>query len=232
VFLDYGLQYAFVIDTLNGRDLKDNVKIMMGATLSTQTNVSAWVDTLTYSYYYGSSGEEVFKDTIHQSTDSKGIIRFPLSFGFGLGFKKGDKWLGVADFAIQNWSSFQVFNQSQNLRNSMRIAAGVQYTPNSRYSSKSLIDGYYKRVQYRIGARYAQTALELKNAQLNEYAVTIGAGLPVGRNFILQNFSMVNIGVEFGQRGTTSNGLIRENFMKVSLGFTINDRWFVKPKID
>jgi len=232
VFLDYGLQYAFVIDTLNGRDLKDNVKIMMGFTLSTQTNVSAWVDTLTYSYYYGSGREEVFVDTIHQSTDSKGTIRFPLSLGFGLGFKKGDKWMGVADFALQNWSSFQVFNQSQNLKNSMRISAGIQYTPNSRYSSKSLIDGYYKRVQYRVGGRYAQTALELKNTQLNEYALTIGAGLPVGRNFILQNFSMVNIGVEFGQRGTTSNGLIRENFMKVSLGFTINDRWFVKPKID
>lgn len=232
VFLDYGLQYAFTIDTLNGRDLKENVKIMIGATFSAQTNVNARVDTLTYSYYYGSGGEEVFKDTIHLSNDSKGKITFPLSFGFGLGFRKGDKWLGVADFAMQNWSSFQTFNQSQNLKNSMRISAGVQYTPNARYSSKGLIDGYYKRIQYRIGGRYAQTALELKNTQLNEYAITIGAGLPAGRNFLLQNFSMVNIGLEFGKRGTTSNGLIQESFMKVSFGFTINDRWFVKPKID
>jgi len=232
VFLDYGLQYAFVIDSLNGRDLKDNVKIMMGATFSAQTNVSAKVDTLTYSYYYGSGGEEVFKDTIRLSNDSKGKVTFPLSFGFGLGFRKGDKWLAVADFAMQNWSSFQTFNQSQNLKNSMRISGGIQYTPNARYSSKSLIEGYYKRIQYRIGGRYAKTALELKNTQLNEFAITIGAGLPTGRNFLLQNFSMVNIGIELGQRGTTSNGLIQENFMKVSLGFTINDRWFVKPKID
>ena len=232
VFMDYGLQYAFTIDSLRGRDLKDNVKIMMGATFSAQTNVNARIDTLTYSYYYGSSGEEVLKDTIHLTTDSKGKITFPLSFGFGLGFRKGDKWLAVADFAIQNWSSYEAFNQSQNLKNSMRISAGVQYTPNSRYSSKSLMDGYYKRIQYRIGGRYAKTALELKNTQLNEYAVTIGAGLPVGRNFLLQNFSMVNVGLELGQRGTTSNGLIQESFMKVSVGFTINDRWFVKPKID
>jgi len=232
VFLDYGLQYAFTIDSMHGRDLKDNVKIMIGATFSAQTNVNARIDTLTYSYYYGSSGDEVLKDTIHLSTDSKGKVTFPLSFGFGLGFRKGDKWLAVADFAIQNWSSYQAFNQSQNLKNSMRISAGVQYTPNAKYVAKNLIEGYYKRVQYRIGGRYAKTALELKNTQLNEYAVTIGAGLPVGRNFLLQNFSMVNIGLEFGQRGTTVNGLIRENFMKVSLGFTINDRWFVKPKID
>jgi hypothetical protein len=232
VFLDYGLQYAFTIDSLHGRDLKDNVKIMMGATFSAQTDVNARLDTLTYSYYYGSSGNEELKDTVNLSADSKGKITFPLSFGFGLGFRKGDKWLAVADFAIQNWSSYRAFNQSQNLKNSMRISAGVQYTPNARYSPKSLIDGYYKRVQYRIGGRYAKTALELKNTQLNEYAVTVGAGLPVGRNFLLQNFSMVNIGLEFGQRGTISNGLIRERFMKVTVGFTINDRWFVKPKID
>lgn len=232
VFLDYGLQYAFTIDSLRGRDLKDNVKIMMGATFSAQTNVNARIDTLTYSYYYGSSGEEVLKDTIHLTTDAKGKMTFPLTFGFGLGFRKGDKWLAVADFAIQNWSSFQAFNQSQNLKNSMRISGGVQYTPNSRYTSKNLVEGYYKRIQYRIGGRYAKTALELKSTQLNEYALTLGAGLPVGRNFLLQNFSMVSIGLELGQRGTTSKGLIRENFMKVTLGFTINDRWFVKPKID
>lgn len=233
VFLDYGMQYAFTIDSLRGRDLKDNVKIMMGATFSAQTDVNAKIDTLTYSYYYGSQGEEVLKDTIHLSMDSKGKITFPLSFGCGIGFRKGDKWLAVADYAIQNWSSYRTFNQSQNLKNSMRISAGVQFTPNAKYISiKGPLDGYYKRIQYRLGGRYAKTALELKNTQLNEYAITIGVGLPAARDFRFQNFSMVNIGLEFGQRGTVSNGLIRENFMKICLGFTINDRWFVKPKID
>jgi hypothetical protein len=43
---------------------------------------------------------------------------------------------------------------------------------------------------------------------------------------------MVNIGLEVGQRGTVTNGLIKEQFFKVTLGFTLNDRWFVKPKFD
>ncbi|HET6225013.1 MAG TPA: hypothetical protein VFF27_01955 [Bacteroidia bacterium] len=232
IFLDYGLQYGFSIDTLHGKRLKDNIKIMVGATFSAQTNVNARLDTLSYSYYYGSSGDEVLKDTIRLSTDSKGKITFPLSFGFGLGFRKGEKWLAVTDFAIQNWSSYRAFNQSQDLKNSMRISAGVQYIPNPRHVPKRQMEGYYKHIQYRIGARYGKTALELKNTQLNEYALTIGAGLPVGKDYRLANFSMVNVGLEFGERGTISNGLIRERFMKVSVGFTINDRWFVKPKID
>jgi hypothetical protein len=74
--------------------------------------------------------------------------------------------------------------------------------------------------------------LELKSSQLTETAVTIGFGFPVGRNYILQNFSMINIGVEAGQRGTINNGLIKESFIKATIGFTINDRWFVKPKYD
>lgn len=233
IYFDYGMQYSFTVDSLKGRDLKENVKFMLGATFSAQTDIKAKVDTLSYSYYYGSSGEEILRDTIKLTNDNKGRVRFPLSFGFGMGFKKGDKWLVTTDVGIQNWSSYQAFNISQGLKNSMRISAGVQYIPNSRQTvSKNVLNGYAKRINYRAGLRFAKTALELKNTQLNEYAVSLGVGLPVGRSYILQNFSMINIGVELGQRGTTSNGLIRESFLKASVGFTINDRWFVKPKID
>jgi hypothetical protein len=233
IYLDYGMQYAFIIDTLRGRDLKENVKWIFGATFTTEANVRAKVDTLTYSYYYGSSGEEILRDTIKQSTDSKGRITFPLSFGFGLGFKKGDRWFFTTDFALQNWSSYQAFNSVQGLKNSMRISAGVQYIPNSKYvASKNSLSGYGKRINYRAGVRYFKTAIELKNTQLKEYAVSLGVGLPVGRNYLLRNFSMINIGLELGQRGTTSNGLIRENFLKASVGFTINDLWFQKARID
>lgn len=232
VYFDYGMQYSFIIDTLNGRDLKENVKLMVGATFTAQTDVHAKVDTLTYNYYYGSSGEEILRDTVKLSNDNKGSITFPLSFGFGLGFKKGTKWLVTADFAMQNWSSYQAFNLGQGLKNSMRISAGIQYVPNAGFVAKKAWEGYAKKINYRAGLRYAKTALELKNTQLNEYALSLGVGLPVGSIYQLQTFSMVNIGLEFGQRGTTTNGLIRENFIKASVGFTINDKWFTKARID
>ena len=233
VYLDYGLQYAFKIHKLHGRVLKDDVKIMMGATFTAQSKVHAKVDTLTYSYYYDGTGAEVLRDTIRLSKDTKGSITLPLSFGFGLGFKKGDKWLATADFEMQDWSSYQAFNQTQGLKNSMRISAGAQYTPNSKYeNSKNPLEGYYKHIQYRAGLRYSETALVLKSNQLKEYAISIGAGFPVGTNYRLLNFSMINVGLEIGQRGTTADGLIKENFIKARIGFTINDKWFTKGKID
>lgn len=228
-YLDYGAQYAFTIDSLKGRDLKENVKIMLGATFAAQTNLNAKIDSLSYSYFVSASGFEVGKDTVVNVEGTKGKISLPLSFGFGIGFKKGERWLIATDFAIQNWSSYQAFNQTRELKNSMRASLGFQYVPDAKALG---LNNYYKRINYRWGFRYYQTAIELKSTQLQEYALSVGVGFPVGRNYILQTFSMVNIGVEFGQRGTTSNGLIQENFMRATLGFTINDRWFVKPKFD
>ncbi len=229
LYLDYGVQQAFLIDSVKGRVLKEKVKIMWGATFAAQTDVKATVDSLSYNYFNSSTGFEVVKDTVVNVQDVKGTVTFPLSFGVGFAFKKGDKWLVSADYAMQNWSSFKAFNQTQGLKNSMRVSLGAQYVPNAKALG---LNNYHKRMHYRAGVRYTQSAIELKNTQLVEYALSVGVGFPVGRNYILQNFSMVNIGVEVGQRGTTSNGLIQEQFLKATVGFTINDRWFVKPKFD
>jgi hypothetical protein len=223
--MDYGAQYAYTIDTLKGRDLKENVKLLLGVTFSTQSNISAKTDSLSYNYIFESGGERVI-DTIQFNQNYKGEIVLPLSFGFGVGFKKGDKWIVGADVAFQNWNTYKAFNQSQGFKNSMRISMGMQLVPNSKS------DNYFKRIHYRCGVRYIETELKVKDIPLTEYAGSFGLGLPVGRNYLLQNFSMVNLGVEFGQRGTTTNGLIRERFFKATVGFTINDRWFARPKFD
>lgn len=241
LYFDYGMQLSYTVDSvrykdskdtcrpIKYRDLKDNVKILFGATFSAQTNIKAKIDSVSYNYYTSSQGYENSLDTIENVENSKGTITFPLSFGFGAGIQKGDRWLVAADFAIQNWSTYQAFNQSAGLKNSMRVSLGAQYVPNSKATGEG---NYVKRMHYRMGVRYAQTALELRNTRLTESAVSVGIGFPVGRNYYLQNFSMVNIGLEIGQRGTVSNGLIKEQFFKATIGFTINDRWFVKPKID
>jgi hypothetical protein len=44
--------------------------------------------------------------------------------------------------------------------------------------------------------------------------------------------SMVNFAVEWGQRGTTDRSLLLENYWNFKLGFTLNDRWFIKRKYD
>jgi hypothetical protein len=229
IYFDYGMQYAHTIDSINGRDLKENVKIIFGANFAAQTDVNAKIDSLGFNYYSSAAGFDIIKDTVNYVEGHKGTITFPMTFGVGIGLKKGTRWMVAADFAMQNWSSFQAFNQTQGLKNSMRVSVGAQFVPNSKSSG---LKTYFRRVHYRIGGRYTQSALELKNSQLTETAVSFGLGFPVAGNYLLKSFSMVNIGVEVGQRGTTNNGLVKEEFLKTTLSFTINDRWFQKTKFD
>jgi hypothetical protein len=44
--------------------------------------------------------------------------------------------------------------------------------------------------------------------------------------------SKIDIGFEFGKQGTTSNGLIEENYFNLSIGLSLSDKWFRKSLID
>jgi hypothetical protein len=84
---------------------------------------------------------------------------------------------------------------------------------------------YFKRIVYRAGIRYEESGLEYQGEDINEFGISFGLGLPAGRVF-----TNANLGVEYFERGTTSNNLIQENFISVFLSFSFNDKWFIKSK--
>ena len=55
--------------------------------------------------------------------------------------------------------------------------------------------------------------------------MTFGIGLPVG-------LSKINLGFEFGKKGTTNQNLIQENYFNFNVGFSLNDLWFRKREIN
>ncbi len=55
--------------------------------------------------------------------------------------------------------------------------------------------------------------------------MTFGLGLPVG-------LSKINLGFEFGKKGTTSQNLIQENYFNLNIGLSLNDLWFRKREIN
>ena len=61
--------------------------------------------------------------------------------------------------------------------------------------------------------------------------MSFGLGLPLGRKL-----SNINIGFEFGEKGSTSNSLIQENYINLRVGLSLNavgrQAWFQKRKID
>ena len=77
--------------------------------------------------------------------------------------------------------------------------------------------------------------------QLNEMAISFGAGIPIRRTFqevntdegrIFKYLALLNLGFEIGQRGTLDNNFIKEKFISARIGITINDKWFIRRKID
>lgn len=164
---------------------------------------------------------ESFKDTIFYQADANGNIVLPGMYGFGFALKKEYRWLFQADYATQLWENFEFLGTETSLRNSQRVTAGLQFQPKTNYRRN-----YFANVQYRVGFKYYKTYLELNETRLNDMSVSFGLG------FNVRQLSRVNLGVELGQRGTTANNLIKENYARVVLGISLNDTWFQRFRYD
>ena len=150
---------------------------------------------------------------------------FPSQLSFGAGISKPKFWGVGAEYTNQQTSNFT--NRSFTIdkvtyQNSSKFKVGGFYIPN--YNS---FGNYFQRVVYRAGARFEQTGLVVDGNDINEFGISFGLGLPVGRLF-----SNMNLGFEVGKRGTTDFGLIQENFFNTYLSFSLNDRWFEKRLYD
>ena len=100
-----------------------------------------------------------------------------------------------------------------------QLSVGGFYIP--KFNS---FTNYFSRIVYRAGVRIEKTGLHINNQSIDELGISFGLGLP------LNGLSSANIGVEFGKRGTLSEGLVEENFVAIRIGLSLNDRWFIKRK--
>ena len=187
-------------------------------TLSPTTNLTSrnteFLSTIPFTPTSGSSKESVI-------ADSKIKIPSKLTFGAGLGEIR--KWFVGFESTFQGSSSYgNIYDTNVTFESARKLTLGGYYTPD--YNSFS---NYYKKVTYRAGLRYENTGLVVNARSINDTALTLGLGLPVGGTV-----SSLNIGMEYGKRGTTNAELIQENYLNISIGLSFSDRWFVKRKFD
>jgi hypothetical protein len=158
-------------------------------------------------------------DTMLSEKDLEQNGKLPAQWAIGVMYQKMGKLRIGAEYEFAGWSKYENEAKPEPLYDSGRIAAGVEYIPDI-----GSYNNYLKRIRYRAGF-YRRTDPRLED--LNQFALTLGAGLPV----ILprQQTSFVNFAFEIGQYNTTN--AIKETFVKISLGFTLNDNtWFFKRK--
>jgi hypothetical protein len=148
--------------------------------------------------------------------DSKLNIPSKLAIGAGLGNRK---WFVGGDLTFSGTGSqLNRFDNYSNVsyENATKVAIGGFIIP--KFDS---YDNYLERITYRGGFKFENTGLVINNTSIKDRSLTLGFGLPISGTF-----SNLNIGTEFGTRGTTNNGLVKENYFSINLGLIFNDKWF------
>lgn len=226
---NYGLQYVFDIDSLGKRNLSENVKIVLGANVSYNKTLNARTDFSSINFFQNNFGYEVNKDTVEISAGVRAVVPVPFTYSAGMVVQKGSRWMIGAEYRIVDWKTNPSDNYAvevDNLDRSGSYMLGAQYFPGAKDEK------YLNKVYYRAGARFTESNFKVNGNTIPEYAMSVGMALPVGMNRHMLKYSLLNVGLELGKRGSISNGMIEERFVRVLIGFTANDRWFIKPKFD
>lgn len=140
----------------------------------------------------------------------------PQTYGAGLGFTWQGKYMLTADYENAAWSNG---NPREYIDQSI-YSFGLERVPQNDLK-------YFERCAYRVGFRYDSGYHTAKGKAIDDMRFSMGVGFPMQKSR-----SMLNVSMELGQKGTTSLGLIRERYAKLTVAFSFHDYWFVKRKID
>ena len=84
-------------------------------------------------------------------------------------------------------------------------------------------------MHYRAGLSYISPNLKINGVDgPRELSASLGVGIPIINSY--NNRSMLNVCAEWVNQSAT--GLIKENTFRINVGFTFNERWFAKFKVE
>ncbi|WP_225872476.1 OmpP1/FadL family transporter [Pedobacter polaris] len=220
VGFSYGAQYDIRLD--------NKTSLVFGYSGSASSKLNSEKSQVVTQYFNDAEGneDEAF-DTLLLVQNAPTNLKLPLVHNFGISLQRDNKWLIGADYRMGKWSGLTIDNVNQGLQDTYGVSVGGQYTPDV-----TAINGYFKRVDYRLGFSYDKSYIQMSNQDVKQTAITLGLGLPLS-TLSRGSFYKMNLTAELGKRGTVSNGLLQEKYINIHLGFTLNDSsWFRRFKFD
>lgn len=236
--LEAGLQYT--------AQLSKHDKLTVGATYSLGHKISsnAVRTTSTVSSSSTTSTDVVLEDA----------FQLPHSFALGVTYYRNNKIRAGIDASLERWSKAyfptadnyeekaggaSAWTRSKNVLNDrLKISGGFEYTPDFQ-SSSSL-----KRIRYKIGGYYSQpyaNANESATTSLKkpkEFGITGGLTIPIRNRNLFYSSPKLNISVSwihtdipYYSNLTSSAETLKENYLRLSIGLTLSERWFYQWKV-
>lgn len=205
---------------------KNNHVLTASVRVNTQGNLVSKNDRTIGSFAVATGGtiEEVDVDLDAQNLRNT-EFKIPTATTIGLGYGKDRSWFLGAEYSFQGLSDFE--NPFLGVDNMVYEDASTYALGGFIIPESGSFTSYFKRITYRAGLRWERTGMLVNDVDINNFGITFGLGLPMGRNF-----SNVNIGFELGRRGTTRANLVEESYLKINVGLSLNDLWFQKRKIN
>lgn len=209
--------------------LRNKINLYTGVSFTLNSDLSTKGTEKLYSLS-SISGQELVRDELF-NRPVNGDITIPTKSVFGFGLGKENKWyVGInQEFqsALSTDSSLISDQDDYKYDESNKLSIGGYYIPKI-----NSLSNYWNRVTYRAGLRFENTGLLIQTAtdftEIKDFGINVGLGLPLPRQL-----SNVNIGFEYGEKGTSNNNLVKEKYFNLRLSLSLNSlKWFNKRRID
>lgn len=222
-YWDAGMMYQLI---LNKSEVDDKNTITepriltIGVTGKSNTGLNLTSDVSEVNVLVASAFN-ILIDTVNVATGVKGLGTLPGEFAVGMTYSHENKYAIGFDFKRTFWSNYRNDANPEVLDNTTRFAIGGHFKPN--YKS---INSFLERITYRAGIYIEEDPRTINGQSIDNVGLTLGFGLPFSWQ---RKFSHLNLGLNIGRR--TLDNVLKENFIKINLGFTFNDNeWFIKRK--
>ena len=139
-------------------------------------------------------------------------MKIPQKYGVGISVKKDNKFRAGFDYEWKNWSNINFSNPNLDTKNSNRFSIGVEYSPGQR-------DNSFRNLFYRLGVNYKNSYLEIDRTQINSMGINFGVGVAYS------HANTFNFSIEYGEEGTLSKGLIKNNYLVFYFNFSLHEFW-------
>lgn len=159
-------------------------------------------------------------------------VRFGNELGLGISYTLSNKLRIEVDYLMSDWSKSNIdkikglgivgLSDRFSAGKGFSVRGGVEYVPNAND-----IRYFMRRWAYRAGAFYDKSYYNVNGHHLNSYGISMGVTIPVFRWY-----NSISLGMELGRRSSMQKGLISENFINFTIGFSLFDYWFRQPRYD
>ncbi|WP_201977809.1 OmpP1/FadL family transporter [Hymenobacter rubidus] len=171
--------------------------------------------------------------TVATLSNGRGSTFVPALAQGGISFDNNKNWSLNLDVAQQQWSKYRSFTSTgPALSDTWRFGLGGELAPDP-----GSVEHYFQRVSYRAGLSFAQLPYQPGGKTLYDRSVSWGFGFPLPTASALEA-TTISLAFTYGVRGNTdvlnavtATSNVQENYIRGQLGITLNNRWFIKRRL-